>query len=76
MQTKLPTQQKYYAVSLVATGTGYIGMASITGSQAKDTGCPNLVVTERGFVTDKSYTVGSESVDAASSAYKTCWGLR
>ncbi len=72
------TQQKFYTVALasVNSGANYVAMATATGSQTADTGCLDFVVTDKGLVSDTTYTVGSKSVDTSSSTYKTCWGLK
>lgn len=67
------TQQKFYTVTLASTTAGFVAMATATGSQTADTLCPNLIVTERGFVTDAAYTVSGSTVDTSTAAYSTCW---
>lgn len=69
------TQQKRYTVSVSTTTSGYIALATATGAQSTDSSCPYFLVTERGIVSDATYTAGTVSVNTASSVYKGCWGL-
>ena len=69
------TQQRRYTVSVSTTASGYLALATASGAQSADAACPHFLVTERGIVSDATYTAGGVSVDTASSAYKACWGL-
>ena len=72
------TKQAFYTVTLAITNSGanYVAMATATGSQAADAGCPDFVVTEKGPVSDSTYTIAPKSVNTSLTAYKSCWGLQ
>lgn len=72
------TKQKFYTVTLasVNSGSNYVAMATATGSQVSDTSCLDFVVTDKGVVSDATYTINGKSVDTTSTTYKTCWGLK
>lgn len=71
------TKQRLYTVTLVLTNSGgnYVAMATATGSQSADANCLDFVVTDKGFVSDVTYTINGKSVNTSASTYKTCWGL-
>ena len=53
---------RHYTITITNAGaTTYTATATATGAQARDTDCPRLTATERGFVVD---------------ATAACWGLR
>lgn len=72
------TKQAFYTVTLAApsSGANYVAMATATGSQAADTDCPDFVVTDKGPVSDTTYTIAGKSVNTSLPAYKSCWGLQ
>lgn len=72
------TKQAFYTVTLAApsSGANYVAMATATGSQAGDADCTDFVVTDKGPVSDTTYTIAGKSVNTSLAAYKSCWGLQ
>ena len=72
------TKQAFYTVTLASTNSGanYVAMATATGSQAADADCADFVVTDKGPVSDTTYTIATKSVNTSLPAYKSCWGLQ
>ena len=78
LDLNLTTKQRFYTLTLalVNSGSNYVAMATATGSQVSDTNCLDFVVTDKGVVSDATYTINGKSVDTTSTTYKTCWGLK
>lgn len=73
----LPSTSKkgFYTVTLATTNSGsnYVAMATATGNQASDVNCLDFVITDKGAVSNATYTIANKSVDTSSSTYKQCW---